>query len=192
MNTPLNNYTELRSSLGITLTCDPTDMLAVGIVNLSLHRIINRVAFRALCTSDAQTASDLYYNYAPPRWPLADPILIRSRLTSVSIGSFDQIVQFAIANVASNPHALAILHHLASNVIWEIGTYLPRRIAHTLHGREPSAPQTPCDVSSNLRTMVNRLASLGAPCTLSITERRADGSTTQLTFTIPPRPPRRR
>jgi hypothetical protein len=168
-------------------------MLAVGIVNVGLHRIINRVAFQALSTSDAQTASDFYYNYASSRHGpsfrpgLSDPILIRSRLKSASVGCFDQIVQLAVATAASNPHALAILDHLASNVIWAIGTYLPRRITHTLRGRQPLAPQTPCDVRSNVRTLVSRLAALGTPCELSITERRVDGSTTELTFTIPPR-----
>ena len=88
MDQKLQKYAALDSKLAIRCVSEPMDMLVVGIVNISLHRIINKVALAILTAEQREpneSLQSLYYSF-PSRAAFVDPLLIRSRITEARVG----------------------------------------------------------------------------------------------------------
>jgi hypothetical protein len=181
-----NGYVELNTSLRIVVRSDPTDLLVLSIVNGSLNRISNRVAFDLLSVENPKIAEKLQAFSMRSRY-YWDPHYVRAKIISAKAGSLDQIVQFTLSTVFSNPNLVAVLQNLAANIVWSVATALPKHIKRTFTDQSPKTAVGVPSVDGQVRAMVSRLAEIGTSCTLELSAKKSDGTSTKLTFTIPAR-----
>jgi hypothetical protein len=121
-------YDEISAQLHIHFESDDMDLLQVGILNSSLHEILNQVAITVLNQENEHRESEgreKLFDFIPQTLSRED-VLIRARIIGVSSGSLELNIQPIVAQIFSEPSAVAILNNLVANVIWAIATYSRR------------------------------------------------------------------
>jgi len=133
-------YEEISAPLSIHFDSEDMDLLQIGILNSSLHEILNQVAITILNEENRaleKLGEEKLLEFIPQSLSRQD-ILVRARITGVSGGSIKFDIQPFLAQVFSMPGAVSILHNLIANTIWAIGAY-GRRVVGTkifLNGEE--------------------------------------------------------
>lgn len=118
-------YEKVSNPLSIHFESDDLDLLQVGILNSSLHKILNQVAIALLSEENKnleKIGQDKILDHIPQTLS-RDDVLIRARIISVNQGSIKFDIVPLLAMIFSQAGAAAILQNLISNVIWAIGTY---------------------------------------------------------------------
>jgi len=176
-------YHKIKGGLSIEFESYPVDLLASGIINLHVHRIINKVAFETLPSDAVSLAREFYYRQAFQRY--REPILIEAEVTKTETGSSIQEIALGVVMVLSDPHTQAILENLAANEIWAFGRHVSRIAHKDVQGRPPQPSSRSINVGRDISIMISRLSDRGKPCRLSITQKSGHSSCT-VTFEIPP------
>lgn len=137
-------YEEIGQKLLIHFESDDLDLLQVGILNSSLHEILNQVAITILNQENEYRELEQkpkLFDFIPQTLNRED-ILIRARVVGVSEGSIDLNIQPIVAQIFTEPGAVAILNSLVSNTIWAIATYGRRVVGSKIfkHGESDRVP----------------------------------------------------
>lgn len=118
-------YNPISNRLELMYEAEEIDLLQIGILNKSLHNLLNQVAI-ALLEKESQNYQDQRGNRTIPILPMTfsrEDILIRARVVGIRQGSLILDLQPYIAAVANTPGAIAILQNLVANVIWAIAAF---------------------------------------------------------------------
>ncbi|HBY94688.1 MAG TPA: hypothetical protein DEP84_12130 [Chloroflexi bacterium] len=112
------------------------DLLSLGVIQINLQRIADKVAHDLLVAEGILAPGWRWSNY-PSRWFQPEyPRFVQLDVAQAHAGSFDSTLAIAVLATLADPHAVAILENLASNVIWAIGTSglrgVTREFAHHL------------------------------------------------------------
>ena len=121
-------YSEISRPLHIHFESDDMDLLQVGILNSSLHEIMNQVAITVLNQENEQRereGKEKILDFIPQTLSRED-VLVRARITGVSEGSLGIDIQPIVAQVFSEPGAVAILSNLVANTIWAVANFSRR------------------------------------------------------------------
>jgi hypothetical protein len=136
------------------------DLLTLGVVQISLQRIADKVA-HDLLGMEGVLSPDGASSVQAPRWfPPDYPRVVQLEMVQARTGSFDASVGIAIASVLADPHVLAVLDNLAANVLWAIGATALRGIRRELRENLPipakihRQDQDPYRVEPFLRDMI--------------------------------------
>jgi hypothetical protein len=133
-------YEKISEPLFIHFESEDLDLLQVGILNSSLHEILNQVAITVLNEENAMLEREgrkKLLEFIPQSLSRQD-ILVRARIIGISEGSIEFNLQPFLAQVLSEPGAGAILHNLVANTIWAIGHYGTRVVGSRIKGRKNS------------------------------------------------------
>lgn len=137
------NESSVSDPITLSYDSDDLDLLQIGVLNKSLHNLLNQVAIAMLDeeNQEREKAGKPRLITTLPTTFTREDVLIRARLVGLHQGSIVQDLQPVLAAVASNPHAVAILQNLAANVIWAIGEFGVRvsgvKLSHRLNrGRD--------------------------------------------------------
>lgn len=123
-------YEEISEPLLVHFESKDMDLLQVGILNSSLHEILNQVAITILNEENEElerNGKNRLLEYIPQSLGRQD-VLVRARIIGVSEGSIELYIQPLLAQIFSEPTAVAILQNLVANALWAIGEY-GRRVA---------------------------------------------------------------
>jgi hypothetical protein len=119
------DYQKISGRLSIQFESEDMDLLQVGILNSSLHDILNQVAITILNEENnvlEAEGSRRLLEFIPQSLSRED-VLVRARITNVSQGSIKFDIQPFVAQVFTVPGAIAILENLIANTIWAIAAY---------------------------------------------------------------------
>jgi hypothetical protein len=156
-------YQRIGAPLSLHFESENLDLLQVGILNSSLHEIMNLVAIAIVDEENefAQSHGEQKILDHIPQTFTRQDILIRASIIGVREGSIEFDIQPLLALVFTVPNAVAVLQNLAANVIWAIGTYGTRVVGSRIvrkgisQGDRPSIPET--SARRRLRPRVERL-----------------------------------
>jgi len=130
-------YQEVSDQLSIHFESEDLDLLQLGILNSSIHEILNQVAITVLNERNEELQSEgrnKILDYIPQSLSRQD-ILVRARLLGVKEGSIEFFIQPFLAQVFSEPGAISILHNLVANALWAIGFYGSRVVGTKIMAR---------------------------------------------------------
>ena len=116
------DYQKVGTPIQIHFESNDLDLLQIGILNKSLHDLLNQTAISILNQySEIEQArgNPKAFDYLPITVNRED-ILIRGRLTNVSVGSINIDLQPYVASVLSTAGAYAILQNLSASLILSI------------------------------------------------------------------------
>jgi len=148
-------YQEIGEPLLIHFESKDLDMLQVGILTSALHEILNQVAITIL-----NEESDILQSQGEnrlldfiPQSPNRQDVLVRARIVGIREGSIEFYIQPLLAQIFSEPSAIAILQNLVANTIWAIGAYGKRVVGSSIIEQRGSAymMRTLPDTSSRRR-----------------------------------------
>lgn len=116
---------------------DTPSLLNFCAFNVALDNIVNQVA--SALVADAiqserlppQIRNQIIHSSMPPRY-------VSTRIVSLRIGSFDEVLSFAILPLLAHPDVRPILQNLVSSAIWVLG----ERVGKTVRGRVAEPPSS--------------------------------------------------
>lgn len=98
------------------------DLLSLGVAQISLQRITEKVAHEMLSVEGVLAPGWKWSTY-PSRWFQPEyPRLTRVEVVGADAGSYQAMLAIAVHAALSDPHVIAILDNLAANVVWAIFT----------------------------------------------------------------------
>ena len=107
-------------SLQIVIYGDRIDALSLGVVVISLQRIVEKVTHDLLYEEHILAPGWKWATY-PSRWFQPEyPRFAQLEIVHAKEGSFLTDWAIAVLSTLNDPHVIAILDNLASNVVWAI------------------------------------------------------------------------
>jgi len=122
-------------SLNLDITGERVDALSLGVITISLQRIVEKVT-HDLLYEERVLAPGWKWAVYPSRWFQPEyPRFAQLELTGAKKGSFDSSWVIAVIATLNDPHVIAILDNLAANVIWAIGMAGLKGVSSTMSDR---------------------------------------------------------
>lgn len=112
---------EGAGSLDILYRGVPLDLYTMGILNVNIHDITQKVGVGLLSEAGLVEPTWKRPRSLPQRPPLPYQRIIQGRIQRVQIGSLEESVTFAVAAVLADPNVIAVLQNLSANIVWAIG-----------------------------------------------------------------------
>jgi len=141
--------------LDVRVNGDTLDAYALGVLNLNLQAVVDKVAEFLLTRADLVNPLSRQRPPNIPRYRRAIEIygsrMVRTRVDHVSSGSLYETLSFAIPFVLADPNVRAILQNLAANIVWAISISGIRGIVKVSDQPEPSGPAQ--DISYRFATL---------------------------------------
>lgn len=157
-------YEKISDPLEVRFEALDLDLLQLGILNTSLHSILNQVALAIYDDAnqkEEEAGRPKLLDHIPQNLNRED-VLVRARVEGIRQGSVIYELQPIIAAVFSQPGAIAIAGNLVANVLWAIGAYGTRvaGAAITRAGRQRDGRMLPVPATTarrRIRPQVERL-----------------------------------
>ncbi|MEK5175532.1 hypothetical protein NST63_20260 [Heyndrickxia sp. FSL W8-0496] len=150
-------YIQLGDSIEIIYEGDQIELWEVSIINLSLHRIINKVATEVISREFANNQTNKDYRLIIDSGPYNAhiPRLIKTNIKSVSNGSIHQLVELSIVNLnefATNQVFIGgVLASISASVIASISKS-PLKFVKIIRGKQNENTRT-VDIGPNLANL---------------------------------------
>lgn len=113
------------------------DLLTLGVVHISVQRMVDRVAHEFLAMEGVLSPAWISGPQAPRWFPPEFPRLVQLEVVQAKTGSFDALLGMTLASVLADPHVIAVLDNLGANVLWAFGTATVRGMRRELRENLP-------------------------------------------------------
>jgi hypothetical protein len=138
------------------------DLYALGVLQINLQDIIDKVAFWALAEQGLLDPTWRRAKYLPQRVYPSRMRFIRAEVRDIREGSLFETVSFALAVAIAEPDIRAVLQNLAAQVVWAIAAsgVSSVSVSGILRGGpwQLRRRRDPIDVGPNLREVILALA----------------------------------
>lgn len=158
------DHLEEAGMLSVVYSGPPLDLYAVGMLQVNLQEIFDRVAFWLSAEAGLMFPDSRRRGWRGlPAWQ-PSPRIVRGELRSIATGSLTQEVVFVVARVLSDPDMRAVLQGFSGNVVFAIAAsglrvIRQRSVEATRPVREFWARRPdPADVGPNLRSIIAAVA----------------------------------
>jgi hypothetical protein len=145
---------EEAGQLDVQVSGDTLDAYTLGILNVNLQAIVDKVAAFLLMRADLIDPISRRRFYYPPQYRRTIETygsrMVKVRVDHISAGSLYETLSFAIPAVLADPNVKAILQNLAANIVWAISISGVRGIVRTSAAPEPTGPAQ--DINFKLAT----------------------------------------
>jgi hypothetical protein len=120
-----NQDSKVSNRLKVHYESDDLDLLQIGVLNKSLHNLLNHIAIAIVEIENekAESRGEKRIVDTIPQTFTREDVLIRARLETIKIGSIELELQPYLAAIACSPHSIAILQNLVANAMWAIMEY---------------------------------------------------------------------
>ena len=95
----------------------PLDLYTLGVLNLNMHDVVDKVAIGLLSQEGLLEPTWKRPRYLPQRPPFPYQRIVKAEVQQVQVGSLIESVTFAVAVVLADPNVMAVLQNLSANII---------------------------------------------------------------------------
>jgi len=159
-------YEELEEAgqLIIKIDGNSLDVYTLGVLQINLHYISNKVAYWLLSQEGILEPTWRRPKYLSVKRSFSQIDIIKVKINEVKAGSWYESVRFFLATALAEPDIRAILQNLAANIIWAIGASGIRGIVTKPEIQPPKIyppllkRQDPIEIGPNLRETIMSLS----------------------------------
>lgn len=149
--------------LKISYEGESLDIVTLGVLQLQLQEITDKVAYSLLSREDLFDREPR--SYRPRRlYSFEDDRIIKSQVKSIQSGSLEQEISFIVLSALADPDVRSVLLGVASNIVYAIGTSGVKGITKKILGRmDQNRPGRidPFNVSAFVRAIISVLVRNG-------------------------------
>lgn len=164
--------------LKISYEGEPLDIVTLGMLQVQLQEITDKVAYSLLSREDLFDRQPR--SYRPRRlYSFEDDRIIKGQVKSIKSGSLEQEISFIVLSALADPDMRSVLLGVASNIVYAIGTSGVKGITKKMLGRmDNNKPNRtdPFNISAHIRAILSALVrnGNGKKATLKISHQRGD------------------
>ena len=156
--------------LKINFICDTLDVATLGILQLQLQEITDKVAYSSLLddeTVDPRLLNRFYYprdTYFSSDSDRSYDRIIKAQVNYIRSGSLEQEVVFALSSILIDPDVRSVVLGVASNIVYAIGASGVEGVTKKVFGKLATNKTNtidPFNISNNVRTILKAMASNG-------------------------------
>jgi len=165
-NNPRNNYVTLDEvgTLKLIYNGPMFSLYDFSVFNLQIDRLINDIAISLIRRyGNPQILGEVQQVSIPPyfvdnedhtirEFPSIGYPIVDVRVSSIRIGSFEEVLSFAILPILADPDIRSILQNIAANVVWLLGSNLGTVIKGSLIKPQLATPML--EIGSNLKEVL--------------------------------------
>lgn len=132
------DYVEIKAApLEMEFFGGKVDLLSLGVAQISLQRITEKVAYEMLTAEGVLAPGWKGSTHSSRLFQPEYPRIMQVEVSRASVGSYYSLLTFAVIATLSDPHVIAMLDNLGANVIWALSTSGLQVIRHRLSDRIP-------------------------------------------------------